>query len=48
MTLPSGRGLVLARLALSALGAAFVAWSFQPVGLWWLSWLGVAMLVSPL
>ena len=48
MTLPSGRGLVLARLALSALGAAFVAWSFQPVGLWWLSWLGVAMLLIAL
>ena len=44
MTLPSGGKLVLARFLLTAIGGAFVAWSFQPFGLWWLGWAGVAML----
>ena len=32
MTLPSGGKLVLARFLLTAIGGAFVAWSFQPFG----------------
>ena len=40
----SERGRAILRLAAAALGGAFVAWSFQPVGLWWLSWVGVAVL----
>ncbi|MFD5868709.1 apolipoprotein N-acyltransferase [Corynebacterium sp. NPDC060344] len=48
MTRISGRGLIALRLAAAALGAAFVAWSFQPLGLWWLAWLGVSMLLVAL
>lgn len=40
----SERGRAILRLAAAALGGAFVAWSFQPVGLWWLSWVGGAVL----
>ncbi|MFC3850918.1 apolipoprotein N-acyltransferase [Corynebacterium hansenii] len=42
------RGPVLIRFAAAAVGGAFVAWSFQPVGLWWLAWLGVAGLLVAL
>ncbi|WP_295628453.1 apolipoprotein N-acyltransferase [uncultured Corynebacterium sp.] len=48
MSLPSGRLAALARIALAAVGGAFVAWSFQPIGLWWLAWIGVAGLLVAL